>query len=84
MPETKTDTVEDLTGVAGWATQNASSEDQTRIRAIIDTYAKAKLREFATLPTQWEIDWFYKDSAKRFYRIALINAATHKELWAYS
>jgi hypothetical protein len=84
MPETITVTVEDLEGVCAWARQNASLPDQARIEAIIQRFGRDKERQFANQPTLWEIDWFYRDSAKEFYRLALVNFETLHELWGYS
>jgi hypothetical protein len=84
MPETTTITVGDLAGVADWARRNASPADQARINAIIEAYGRAKARQFANQPTLWEIDWFYSGSAKEFYRLALVNSETQRELWGYS
>jgi len=84
MPETYTVTVEDLEGVADWARENVSPADQARIRTIIETYARDKQQQFANQPTLWEIDWLYRVDVKEFYRLALVNTETLRELWGYS
>jgi hypothetical protein len=84
VPETTTETVSDITAVAAWARQNASSADQTRVHMIIETFARAKQQQFANQPTEWEIDWFWRGSAKAFYRMALVDRETQQELWGYS
>jgi hypothetical protein len=84
MPETFTATVENLEGVAEWARQNVSPADQSRINAIIEAHGKDQERRYADQSTLWEIDWFYRGGVKEFYRMALVNSGTLRELWGYS
>jgi hypothetical protein len=84
MPATTTVTVHDLEDVMQWARKHASAEDQARIGAIVEAFGRDKARQFGGQPTQWEIDWFYRGKAKEFYRLALVNTATSRELWGYS
>ena len=84
MPETHSVTVEDLEGVADWARDNVSPADQARIHSVIETHARDMQHQFANQPTLWEIDWLYRDDVKEFYRLALVNTQTLRELWGYS
>jgi hypothetical protein len=84
LPETNTVLVEDLDEVARWVSQNASSADQARMRAIIDAFARDKQRQYADQPTLWEIDWLFRGSETEVYRLALIDRETRIELWGYS
>ena len=84
MPLTTTVTVDTLEGVTLWASQNVSAEEQTRIRAIVELYGRARARQFADQPTLWEIDWFYRGAARECYRLALVNRETSRELWGSS
>jgi hypothetical protein len=84
MPRTTTVTVDTLEGVTLWASQNVSAEVQTRIRAIIELHGRAKAKQFADQPTLWEIDWFYRGAGREFYRLALVNTETSRELWGSS
>jgi hypothetical protein len=84
MPETTTVTLRHLEDVIEWSRKHVSREDQARISGIMEAYGRDKARQFGGQPTQWEIDWFYRGSSKEFYRLALINTETLRELWGYS
>ena len=84
MPEIQTHAVADITGVADWVATHTSAEDTLKVNAIIERYGKIKQQQFAELPTQWEIDWFYQGLVKVFYRIALVDTQSQRELWAFS
>lgn len=84
MPETTTVTVPDLDDVLAWARQHTSPADQARISAIVEAFGRDKARQFGAQATQWEIDWFYRGKTREFYRLALVNIDTSRELWGYS
>ena len=84
MPRTTTVTVDALEDVTLWASQNVSAEVQTRIRDIVELHGRARAKQFADQPTLWEIDWFYRGAVREFYRLALVNTETSRELWGSS
>ena len=95
MPIIETDSTTTIDGIEHWAKGNVTPASRTKIRLILDLYAKLKDREFASVAKRWDIDWFWADDGsgslhealgrqKEFYALNLVNAETEQQLWSYS
>jgi len=95
MPILETDSTSTIDGIEHWANGNVTSESKSRIRLILDLYARSKDQQFANVTKRWDIEWFWKADKSRpehdprskqqeFYALSLVNTHTETELWRYS
>jgi hypothetical protein len=95
VPLLETDSTSTIDGIEHWANGNVTSETKSRIRLILDLYARSKDREFVNVSKRWDIEWFWKvdtsrpehdplSKQKEFYALSLVNTDTGNELWGYS